>query len=267
MCRKPSQHSSHLLPSHSPELHQQSHSLTSCTDNPMPLVYSPTKIQKCYKLFRFGAGQLQVNPLSILLGCSSLVMLESAPWCSCLGLPAKPRKERDALNSTIQMENSMENTTSLSTSSWSWCSDEDWWRQTRAILETEAKNPYSSGLSAKETVNTQWDGKAENQKHSLQDRAQEGTKRHRGKGAHGLGIWHVATGMYNGASGATGWEAAPHRVAERDYFMSWTRAQGWAFTHLQGTGCYIKQWSSHGTHFMNKNSDTLQKIHCHIQGR
>lgn len=117
MCRKPSQHSSHLLPSHSPELHQQSHSLTSCTDNPMPLVYSPTKIQKCYKLFRFGAGQLQVNPLSILLGCSSLVMLESAPWCSCLGLPAKPRKERDALNSTIQMENSMENTTSLSTSS------------------------------------------------------------------------------------------------------------------------------------------------------
>ena len=34
----------------------------------------------------------------------------------------------------------------------------------RAILETEAKNPYSSGLSAKETVNTQWDGKAENQK-------------------------------------------------------------------------------------------------------
>lgn len=117
MCRKPSQHSSHLLPSHSPELHQQSHSLTSCTDNPMPLVHSPTKIQKCYKLFRFGAGQLQVNPLSILLGCSSLVMLESAPWCSCLGLPAKPRKELDALNSTIQMENSMENTTSLSTSS------------------------------------------------------------------------------------------------------------------------------------------------------
>lgn len=122
---------------------------------------------------------------------------------------------------------------------WSWCSDgedEDWWRQTRGIKEPFWRPKPRIPIHLVSVQRKQWilNGMGRLKiRNTVCNRAQEGTKRHRGKGAHGLGIWHVATGMYNGASGATGWEAAPHRVAGRDYFMSWTRAQGWAFTHLQ----------------------------------
>lgn len=81
-------------------------------------------------------------------------------------------QQRHMQNTTMQKENGMEDITI----SYTICSlelllgeDEDWWKQLRSddILENKPRKLNWSGISIKETRNTQPEGKAEYQKPSV----------------------------------------------------------------------------------------------------